>query len=233
MCHCEGEPRQHTRTAQSGPADPSRTAAHEHGDLAGGNRRGALEESDTAAAIRYALSRWPALTRYFEHGTLEIDDNAAEPALRVVALGRKNFLSTCSDQGGELAAALHSLLGCAKLNELDPETYFQHVPERIADNPVSWIDELLPWNVSLTVPESPLIVKRPQNMWTLTTAHRLPHSHSHHGSDETLTLLHPGRTLDPKNPASVPADVQELSLHTLRTAPAILEPGAVHSKRSR
>jgi transposase len=106
-------------------------------------------KSDTAAAIRYALSRWRALTRYVEDGQLEIDNNAAERALRVVALGRKNFLFAGSDAGGERAAAIYSLLGSAKLNGLDPEIYLQHVLERIADHPISRIDELLPWNLSL------------------------------------------------------------------------------------
>ena len=113
------------------------------------------KKSDTAAAIRYALSRWRALTRYLADGMLEIDNNAAERALRVVALGRKNYLFAGSDQGGERAAAMYSLLGSAKLNELDPEIYLQHVLERIADHPISRVEELLPWNVSLVIPEAP------------------------------------------------------------------------------
>jgi transposase len=106
-------------------------------------------KSDTAAAIRYALSRWRALTRYLDNGQLEIDNNAAERALRVVALGRKNFLFAGSNAGGERAAAIYSLLGSAKLNGFDPEIYLQHVLERIADHPISRINELLPWNLSL------------------------------------------------------------------------------------
>jgi len=106
-------------------------------------------KSDTAAAIRYGLSRWRALTRYVDDGQLEIDNNAAERALRVVALGRKNFLFAGSNAGGERAAAIYSLLGSAKLNELDPEIYLQHVLERIADHPISRINELLPWNLAL------------------------------------------------------------------------------------
>jgi transposase len=113
------------------------------------------KKSDTAAAIRYALSRWRALTRYLDDGQLEIDNNAAERALRVVALGRKNYLFAGSDQGGERAAAIYSLLGSAKLNELDPEIYLQHVLERIADHPISRIEELLPWNASLAISKSP------------------------------------------------------------------------------
>ena len=113
------------------------------------------KKSDTAAAIRYALSRWRALTRYLDDGTLEIDNNAAERALRVVALGRKNFLFAGSDQGGERAAAMYALLGSAKLNGLDPEIYLQHVLERVADHPISRIEELLPWNITLAAPVSP------------------------------------------------------------------------------
>jgi transposase len=106
-------------------------------------------KSDTAAAIRYALSRWRALTRYADDGQLEIDNNAAERALRVVALGRKNYLFAGSDNGGDRAAAIYSLLGSAKLNGLDPEIYLQHVLGRIADYPISRINDLLPWNVTI------------------------------------------------------------------------------------
>jgi transposase len=123
-------------------------------------------KSDTAAAIRYALSRWTALTRYVDNGQLEIDNNAAERALRVVALGRKNFLFAGSNAGGERAAALYSLLGSAKLNGLDPELYLHHVLARIADHPISKIDELLPWNVSLPTQHDPPPVMYPHNaMW--------------------------------------------------------------------
>ncbi len=112
-------------------------------------------KSDTAAAIRYALSRWRALTRYVDDGKLEIDNNAAERALRVVALGRKNFLFAGSDSGGERAAAIYSLLGTAKLNGLDPEIYLHHVLERIADHPISRISQMLPWNLSGTTQTTP------------------------------------------------------------------------------
>ena len=88
-----------------------------HKTLAGLSRK-----SDTAAAIRYALSRWRALGRYLDDGSIEIDNSAAERALRVVALGRKNYLFAGSDAGGERAAAIYSLLGSAKLNDLDPGT---------------------------------------------------------------------------------------------------------------
>jgi hypothetical protein len=105
-------------------------------------------KSETAGAIRYALSRWRALTRYTEDGLLEIDNSAAERALRAVALGRKNFLFVGSDSGGERAAAMYSLIGSAKLNGLDPELYLRTVLAQIADHPVSKIHDLLPWNLA-------------------------------------------------------------------------------------
>jgi len=105
-------------------------------------------KSETAAAIRYALSRWRALTRYTDDGLLEIDNSAAERALRVVALGRKNFLFAGSDCGGDRAAAMYSLIGSAKLNGLDPELYLRTVLAQIADHPVSHIQDLLPWNLA-------------------------------------------------------------------------------------
>ena len=104
-------------------------------------------KSDTTAAIRYALGLWEALTRYCDDGHLEIDNNAAERALRAVALGRKNYLFAGSDTGGERAAAIYSLIGTAKLNDRDPEAYLQTVLSRIADHPINRISELLPWNL--------------------------------------------------------------------------------------
>jgi transposase len=106
-------------------------------------------KSDIAAAIGYALGRWAALLRYCGDGLLEIDNNAAERALRAVAIGRKNYLFAGSDAGGERAAAMYSLIGSAKLNGLDPEAYLRHVLTRIADHPINRIAELLPWNVAL------------------------------------------------------------------------------------
>jgi transposase len=106
------------------------------------------QKSATAKAIRYALSRWEALGRYCDDGRIAIDNNAAERALRCVALGRKNFLFAGSDAGGERAAALYSLLGTAKLNGLNPEAFLREVISCIAEHPINRIAELLPWHLA-------------------------------------------------------------------------------------
>jgi hypothetical protein len=107
------------------------------------------KKSALGGAILYALNRWQALTRYCDDGRIEIDNNAAERALRTVALGRKNYLFAGSDAGGERAAAIYSLVGTAKLNGLNPQAYLTYVLEHIAEHPVNRVGELLPWNISL------------------------------------------------------------------------------------
>jgi transposase len=107
-------------------------------------------KSATAQAIRYALARWTALRRYLDDGRIEIDNNAAERAIRPVALGRKNWLFAGSDQGGERAAGILSLVETAKLSGLDPERYLRDVLTRIADHPINRIGDLLPWNIAAT-----------------------------------------------------------------------------------
>jgi transposase len=110
------------------------------------------KKSDLAGAIHYALSRWKALTRYCDDGRVEIDNNAAERALRAVALGRKNYLFAGADCGGERAAAIYSLIGTAKLNGIDPEAYLRYVLTHIAEYPINRIEELLPWNTPRAAP---------------------------------------------------------------------------------
>jgi transposase len=91
-------------------------------------------------------ARWTALTRCFDDGWLALDNNAAERALRGVAIGRKNWLFAGSDAGGRRAAAMYSLIESAKLNAIDPQHYLTDVLGRIADHPARRITELLPWN---------------------------------------------------------------------------------------
>src|ERR1700677_4183307 len=114
--------------------------------------RGSLStKSETAGAIRYTLSHWRALTRYVDDGLLEIDNSAAERALRAVAIGRKNYLFLGSDSGGQRAASLYSLIGTAKLCGLDPAFYLRTVLTSIAEHPINRIEELLPWNISASL----------------------------------------------------------------------------------
>jgi transposase len=108
-------------------------------------------KSETAGAIRYALSHWRALTRYVDDGLLEIDNNSAERALRAVAIGRKNYLFMGADSGGQRAASLYSLIGTAKLNGLDPAFYLRTVLATIAEHPINRIEELLPWNIAASL----------------------------------------------------------------------------------
>jgi transposase len=135
--------RAEVRQARAGPLLEALHAWLKH-TLAQVSKKSALGK-----AIGYVLTRWTALTRYRDDGTLEIDNNAAERALRAVALGRKNFLFCGSDAGGERAAAIYSLIGTAKLNGLDPQAYLRHVIERIAEHPINRVEELLPWRVEL------------------------------------------------------------------------------------
>ncbi|MGA8135377.1 IS66 family transposase [Pseudomonas gingeri] len=111
------------------------------------------KKSALGGAIFYALNRWQALMRYCDDGRIEIDNNAAERALRAVALGRKNYLFAGSNAGGERAAAIYSLVGTAKLNGLNPQAYLTYVLEHIAEHPINRVSELLPWNISLNPTE--------------------------------------------------------------------------------
>lgn len=144
------QPPDERRNARQARAGPPLQSLHTwlHTTLASVSKK-----SELALAIRYALSRWIALTRYRDDGRIEIDNNAAERSLRVIALGRKNWLFAGSDGGGERAAAIYSLLGTAQLNGLNVEAYLRHVLERLPDHPINRVDELLPWAIAADMPE--------------------------------------------------------------------------------
>ena len=102
--------------------------------------------SEIARAMDYMLKRWPAFTRFLDDGRVCLSNNAAERALRGIALGRKSWLFAGSDRGGARAAAMYSLIVTAKMNDVDPQAWLADVLARIAAHPASRIDELLPWN---------------------------------------------------------------------------------------
>ena len=102
--------------------------------------------NDLAKAMDYLLKRWLAFTRFLDDGRICLSNNAAERALRGIALGRKSWLFAGSDRGGQRAAALYSLIVTAKLNDVDPQAWLADVLARIAEHPIQKLDELLPWN---------------------------------------------------------------------------------------
>lgn len=106
-------------------------------------------KSPTAMAIAYGLNNEKALKRFLSNGKIEIDNNAAERAMRGIALGRKNYLFAGSDEWGERAAAFYSLIETAKLNDINPWLYLREVLAKIQDHNSQKLAELLPWNIKL------------------------------------------------------------------------------------
>lgn len=106
-------------------------------------------KSATAKAIAYALNNEVALRRFIDDGKIEIDNNAAERAVRSIAIGRKNWLFAGSDNGGHTTAGIYSLIETAKMNNINPQQYLQKVLEVIQDYNSSKIADLLPWNITL------------------------------------------------------------------------------------
>jgi hypothetical protein len=102
--------------------------------------------SDVAKAMDYMLKRWAAFSRFLDDGRICLSNNAAERALRGIALGRKSWLFAGSDRGGRRAAAMYSLIVTAKMNDIDPQAWLADVLARVAGHPASRLDELLPWN---------------------------------------------------------------------------------------
>lgn len=107
------------------------------------------KKSITAKAIAYAMNNQAALMRFLDNGKIEIDNNAAERSMRSIAVGRKNWLFAGSDNGGDTAAAIYTLIETAKLNNVNPWKYLQKVFDIIQDYPSTKIADLLPWNIKL------------------------------------------------------------------------------------
>ena len=105
-----------------------------------------------AKAIDYMLTRWSGFTRFLEDGRICLTNNAAERALRGLALGRKSWLFAGSERGAERAAVMYTLIQTAKLNDIDPQAWLADVLARIADMPLSRLGELLPWRWRTTPP---------------------------------------------------------------------------------
>ena len=101
---------------------------------------------DLFKAMNYMFKRWDSFTRFLDDGRVCLSNNAAERALRGIALGRKSWLFCGSDRGGHRAAAMYSLIVSAKMNDVDPQAWLADVLARIATHPAHRLDELLPWN---------------------------------------------------------------------------------------
>ena len=109
-------------------------------------RRKLSAGNDAAEVMDYMLKRWAVFTRFLDNGRICLTNNAAERALRGIALGRKSWLFAGSDRGGQRAAAINSLIVTAKMNDIDPQAWLAHVLAKIAQHPINRLDELLPWN---------------------------------------------------------------------------------------
>ncbi|MBI3678275.1 MAG: IS66 family transposase [Proteobacteria bacterium] len=111
-----------------------------------GRRAKLSSKGDPAKAIDYSLKRWAQLTRFLDDGRLCMSNNAAEREIRAVAVGRHNWTFAGSDDGGNRAAAMYTLVNSAKLNDVDPQAWLADLLTRLPDHPARRINELLPWN---------------------------------------------------------------------------------------
>ena len=118
-------------------------ALHSRERPCGGSTR---SSTPSAPSTAYMLKRWEVFSRLLDDGRICLTNNAAERALRGVAIGRKAWLFAGSDRGGDRAAAMYSLVITARLNDADPRAWLADVLRRIADHPASRLHELLPWN---------------------------------------------------------------------------------------
>ena len=103
-------------------------------------------KSHIGKALNYMLKRWDSFARFLDDGRICLSNNAAERAMRAIAIGRKSWLFAGSDRGGARAAIMYSLIYTAKLNNIDPMAWLADVLARIADHPTHRLSELLPWN---------------------------------------------------------------------------------------
>ena len=113
-------------------------------------RRKLSSKTALAEAMDYSLKRWTALTRFIDNGCICLSNNAAERAVRGIAVGRRNWTFAGSDSGGRRAAAIYTLIETCKLNEIDPRAWLADVLARLADHPAQRVGELLPWNWKAT-----------------------------------------------------------------------------------
>ena len=109
-------------------------------------RAGLSRHAAVAKAMDYMLKRWDGFTRFLDDGRICLTNNASERALRGICLGRKSWLFCGSDRGGERAAVMYTLIGTAKLNDVDPQAWLADVLARIAEQPQARLHELLPWH---------------------------------------------------------------------------------------
>ena len=132
--------RRAVRQAQSAPlvAELQTWMREQRAKLSRGN--------DVAKALDYMLKRWPQFSGFLEDGRICLTNNAAERALRGIALGRRSWLFCGSDRGGQRAAIMYSLIVSCKMNGVDPQAWLADVLARIAEHPANRLDALLPWN---------------------------------------------------------------------------------------
>jgi transposase len=103
-----------------------------------------LPKSSIGQAITYTLGLWPRLTRYIQNGQVEIDNNLIENSIRIVALGRKNYMFAGSHEAAQQAAMIYSFLGTCKINNIEPYAWLKDTLTRIPDHSIQKLDELLP-----------------------------------------------------------------------------------------
>jgi transposase len=115
-------------------------------------RRKLSSKNPLAKAMDYSLKRWSAFTRFLKDGRICLSNNAAERAVRGIAVGRRNWTFCGSDAGGRRAAAMYTLIETCTLNDVDPRAWLADVLSRIATHPMSRIGDLMPWNWKTAAP---------------------------------------------------------------------------------